>query len=165
MNNKTTGLALLLSILIIGLFVQLLWKPMSYLEGITNPSTNKYDTAYASGMAALNTQASSVSQQSPEMIQSMNASLASELSEIMASNVYQTLSTSNEDFTPLMTIMKMLTPQNASMLSQVLTTVIQFLTDLKSHVLTANSNVGTGDGIVSTTINSALFSKKPKVIA
>ena len=165
MNNKTSGLLLLLSILVIGLFVQLLWKPMNYLEGLTNATTNKYDTAYTSGMSVLNTQAASFSQQSPEMIQSMNATLGTELNEIMASNVYQTLSTSNEDFTPLMTIMKSLTPQNASMLSQVLTTVIQFLTDLKSHVLTANSNVGTGDGIVSTTINSALFSKNPKIIA
>lgn len=165
MNNKTTGLAILLSILIIGLFVQLLWKPMTYLEGITNPSTNKYDSMYASGMAGLNTQAESVSKQSPEMIQSMNATLGNELSEIMFSNVYQTLSTSNEDFTPLMTIMKTLTPQNASMLSQVITTLIQFLTDLKSNLLTLNSNVGTGDGIVSTTINSKRFSKKPLVIA
>ncbi len=165
MNNKTTGLAILLSILIIGLFVQLLWKPMSYLEGITNPSENTYDTMSAQLVAVLNKEADTLSKQTPEIINSFNASVSSLLNEIMESNVYQTLSTSNEDFTSIISMMKSFTPENASMLSQVLTTLIQFLTDLKAQVFTANSNIGSGDGIVSTTINSRRFSKKPLVIA
>lgn len=165
MNNKTTGLAILLSILIIGLFVQLLWKPMSYLEGITNPSENTYDTMSAQLVAVLNKEADTLSKQTPEIINSFNASVSSFLTGIMESNVYQTLSTSNEDFTSIISMMKSFTPENASMLSQVLTTLIQFLTDLKAQVFTANSNIGSGDGIVSTTINSRRFSKKPLVIA
>jgi len=165
MNNKTTGLAILLSILIIGLFVQLLWKPMSYLEGITNPSENIYDTMSAQLVATLNKEANTLSKQTPEIINSFNATVSSFLTDIMESNVYQTLSTSNEDFTSIISMMKSFTPENASMLSQVLTTLIQFLTDLKAQVFTANSNIGSGDGIVSTTINSKRFSKKPLVIA
>jgi hypothetical protein len=165
MNNKTTGLAILLSILIIGLFVQLLWKPMSYLEGITNPSENIYDTMSAQLVAVLNKEADTLSKQTPEIVNSFNASVSSFLTGIMESNVYQTLSTSNEDFTSIISMMKSFTPENASMLSQVLTTLIQFLTDLKAQVFTANSNIGSGDGIVSTTINSKRFSKKPLVIA
>jgi len=165
MNNKTTGLAILLSILVIGLFIQLVWKPMSYLEGITNPSENIYDTIAAQLVAVLNNEAATLSKQTPEIVDSFNATVSSFLTGIMESNVYQTLSTSNEDFASIISMMKSMTPENASMLSQVLTTLIQFLTDLKAQVFTANSNIGSGDGIVSTTINSTLFSKKPKVIA
>jgi hypothetical protein len=138
---------------------------MSYLEGITNPSENIYDTISAQLVAVLNNEAATLSKQTPEIVDSFNATVSSFLTGIMESNVYQTLSTSNEDFASIISMMKSMTPENASMLSQVLTTLIQFLTDLKAQVFTANSNIGSGDGIVSTTINSARFSKKPKVIA
>jgi hypothetical protein len=166
MNNKTTGLVLLLSILVLGLFVHMIWKPMSYLEGITNPSGNKYDGMYDSAIGMLTAQSESYSKQiaaTPGMADTINKTLGSELTEIIASKGYQALSTSSKNLTPLMDLMKNLSPENASMISQIVTTLIQFLTDLKAQVLTINSDIG--GGASSSASNSNVFSKMPLVIS
>jgi hypothetical protein len=116
----------------------------------------------------LTTQSASYSKQiaaTPGMSDSINKTLSSELTQIIGSKGYQSLSTSNENLAPLMNLMKNLSPENSSMLSQILSTFIQFLTDLKAQIVTMNSDIGGGGGASSSASNSNVFSKMPLVIS
>lgn len=176
MNAKTTGLVLLLYILVAGLIIHMIWKPMTYLEGLhnNNPNNNTYDDVYNNVLSKMSEGAATLDKQiktTPEMMTNINKTLSIELNQILKSSALTSLQLSNPDFVPIISLLQNISAENASMISQILTIIIQFLTDLKAQLLTSNSSSNNGPnnnitGVYTSSDGSPInFSKEPIVIS
>jgi hypothetical protein len=114
------------------MLVYLYWPHESLYEGIDDSAKpNKYDEMYSKMIASLPKLPGFFSND-PKFKEQINANLTSELPTLLASNSFSQFSYNNGDFGPINDVISNISNDNRTKLSQVLTTVIQFLTDFNT---------------------------------
>ena len=122
----------ILLLFLFSMLVYLYWPHESFYEGIDNSTTpNKYDEMYNKLIASL-PKLPGFFNNDPKFKEQINANLTSELPKLLASNSFSQFSYNNGDFGPINDVISNISNDNRTKLSQLLTTVIQFLTDFNT---------------------------------